>query len=101
MRKPEMTGHERIEALYNKQPQDRVPVVHKGYAFCAKHVGIPVASVYRDPRASFECQKKTYEDFGFDGGPFYTFVAYGAGEFGGKIEYKKDENAFGPSSCLT
>lgn len=96
MKKSEMTGHERIEALYRKEMTDRVPVVHKGYAFCAKHVGIPVASVYRDPKASFECQKKTYADFGFDGGPFYTFVAYGAGEFGGKIEYKKDENSFGP-----
>lgn len=96
MRKEEMTGHERVEALYYKKPTDRVPVVHKGYAFCARHVGIPVASVYRDPKASFDCQKKTYADFGFDGGPFYTFISYGAGEFGGKIEYKKDENSFGP-----
>ncbi|MEA5050465.1 MAG: uroporphyrinogen decarboxylase family protein [Oscillospiraceae bacterium] len=96
MRKAEMTGHERVEALYSKKPTDRVPVVHKGYAFCAKHVGIPVADVYKDPKASFECQKQTYADFGFDGGPFYTFIAYGAGEFGGKIEYKKDPNSFGP-----
>ena len=91
-----MTGHERIEALYRRELTDRVPVVHKGYAFCAKHVGIPVADVYKNVQASYHCQKKTYEDFGFDGGPFYTFVAYGAGEFGGNIEYKKDPNAFGP-----
>lgn len=96
MKKSEMTSYERIEALYNKQLTDRVPVVHKGYSFCAKHVGIPVAEVYKDPKASFECQKKTYQDFGFDGGPFYTFISYGAGEFGGTIEYKKNPDSFGP-----
>jgi uroporphyrinogen decarboxylase len=90
-----MTGNERIEALYRSQPTDRVPVVHKGYAFCAKHAGIPTAAIYRDPEASYECQERTYADFGFDGGPFYTFVAYGAGEFGGVIEYLKGDS-FGP-----
>jgi uroporphyrinogen decarboxylase len=90
-----MTGHERIEALYRKKMTDRVPVVHKGYSFCAKHTGIPLADVYKNPEASYRCQERTYADFGFDGGPFYTFVAYGAGEFGGTIEYLKD-SSFGP-----
>lgn len=95
MGKDQMTGHERIEALYVKQPTDRVPVVHKGYSFCAKHAGIPLSDVYKNPRASYKCQEQTYTDFGFDGGPFYTFVAYGAGEFGGTIEYLKG-NSYGP-----
>jgi uroporphyrinogen decarboxylase len=90
-----MTGQERIDALYRKKDTDRVPVVHKGYSFCAKHVGIPLADVYRNPEASYRCQETTYSDFGFDGGPFYTFLAYGASEFGGKIKYPGD-NSFGP-----
>ena len=98
MRKDEMTGHERIEALYYKKPTDRVPVVHKGYAFCARHVGIPVASVYRDPKASFECQKKTYADFGFDGGPFYTFISYGAGA--AEPHHVSDGTCVKPGDCI-
>ncbi|MDR1019648.1 MAG: hypothetical protein LBL73_02735 [Synergistaceae bacterium] len=90
-----MTGRERIEALYAKQPTDRTPVVHKGYSFCARHVGIPLSDVYKNPVSSYMCQERTYADFGFDGGPFYTFVAYGAGEFGGVIEYLKGDS-YGP-----
>ncbi|MDR3164200.1 MAG: hypothetical protein LBU13_01315 [Synergistaceae bacterium] len=94
-KKDQMTHGERIEALYTGQRTDRVPVVHKGYSFCARHVGIPLSDVYKNPGASYRCQAQTYADFGFDGGPFYTFVAYGAGEFGGVIEYLKGES-FGP-----
>lgn len=95
-KKDQMTGLERIEAMYQMKPTDRVAVVHKGYSFCARYTGIPVADIYREPQKSYDCQEQTFRELGFDGSPFYTFVAYGAGEFGGKIEYKKNPNSFGP-----
>lgn len=96
-RKDQMTARERIEALYHRQLTDRVPVIHKGYAFCAKNVGYAVSDIYDNPRKSFDAQKYTFQQYGFDGGPFYTFIAYGAGEFGGEITYPRDREAFGPS----
>ncbi len=95
--KERMTGKERMEALYRRELTDRVPIMHKGYAFCAKNVGYPVADIYENPKKSFEAQKYTFDQYGYDGGPFYTFMAYGAYEFGGEVQYPKDRAAFGPS----
>jgi uroporphyrinogen-III decarboxylase len=96
-RKEQMTGKERIEALYQRKLTDRVPIVHKGYAFCARNVGYHVAEIYNNPKKSFAAQEYTFEQYGFDGGPFYTFIAYGAGEFGGEIKFPEDKADFGPS----
>ncbi|QOX62267.1 hypothetical protein FRZ06_02285 [Anoxybacterium hadale] len=92
----QMTSRERIAALYRRELTDRVPFMHKGYAFCAKHTGIDLSDIYRDPHKSFEAQKRIFETIGMDGGPFYTFIAYGAGEFGGTIRYPKTQASYGP-----
>lgn len=95
-RQLEMTGRERIEALYRREPTDAVAYIHRGYGFCAKNVGFPVADIYESPEKSYEAQVRTIEQYDSDGTPFYTFVSYGAWEFGGTIEWPDDRWGSGP-----
>lgn len=92
-----MTSAERITALHKGESVDRVPFVHKGYVFCAKMTGIPVADIYENPQTSFDAQDKTFEMFNADGTPFYTFSAYGSWEFGGAVRWPEDRMSSGPS----
>lgn len=97
-RKAEMTNEERLWALCNRKPVDRVPLVHKGYGFCAKNAGIKKADIYRDPKTSFRAQYHTMEQYGAVRSPFYTFVSYGAYEFGGEIHWPAEsDNSASPS----
>lgn len=92
-----MNSQERVEALYRRKPQDRVTFYHRGYGFCAKNVGFPIADIYENPEKSFIAQARTAEQYGSDATPFYTFVSYGAWEFGGEIKYPDDRMGSGPS----
>lgn len=96
-KRDQMTSLERIEAIAKGQAVDRVPFVHKGYVFCAKMTGAPVADIYDNPESSFETQKHTFEMFGCDGTPFYTFSAYGSWEFGGEVKWPDDRMGSGPT----
>ncbi|MGD8622418.1 MAG: hypothetical protein PVH60_10710, partial [Anaerolineales bacterium] len=88
---------DRIENLYQHRPLDRVAFVHRGYGFCAKNVGFPIADIYEDPSKSYTAQDRTIEQYESDGTPFYTFVSYGAWEFGGDIAWPDDRYGSGPS----
>ena len=90
------TSKERMAALYQRQPVDRVAFIHRGYGFCAKNVGYPIADIYEDPKTSFDAQMGTIEQYQSDGTPFYTFVSYGAWEFGGEIAWPDDRIGSGP-----
>jgi uroporphyrinogen decarboxylase len=92
----EMTSKERMEALYDREPTDTIVYVHRGYGFCAKNVGFAIADIYEHPQKSFEAQMRTIEQYESDGTPFYTFVSYGAWEFGGTIEWPEDRWGSGP-----
>jgi uroporphyrinogen decarboxylase len=92
-----MSSQERIAALYSRQPVERVPFVHRGYGFSAKNVGFPIADIYENPVKSFEAQTWTAEMYGSDATPWYTFVSYGAWEFGGDINWPADRFESGPS----
>lgn len=92
-----MSQNERIHALMNRESVDGVPFVHKGYSFCAQNVGVPKADIFEFPETSFNAQKWTMEQYNAEIAPFYTFVAYGAWEFGGEIAWPQDRWASGPS----
>jgi len=92
-----MIQNERIEALLNREAIDCVPFVHKGYSFCASNVGIPKADIFEFPLKSYQAQLWTMEQYHAEQAPFYTFVAYGAWEFGGEIAWPEDRWASGPS----
>lgn len=87
----------RIRKLYGRETPDRVAYVHRGYGFCAKNVGFPIADIYEDPQKSYIAQDRTIEQYRSDGTPFYTFVSYGAWEFGGQIAWPDDRYGSGPS----
>jgi uroporphyrinogen decarboxylase len=88
---------DRIQKLYDREPLDRVAFVHRGYGFCAKNVGFPIADIYEDPQKSYTAQDRTIKQYRSDGTPFYTFVSYGAWEFGGEIAWPDDRYGSGPS----
>lgn len=92
----EMTGQERLKALYNREPTECVAYVHRGYSFCAGNTGFARADIYDDPQKSFDAQMWTIDQYNSDGSPFYTFVSYGAWEFGGTIEWPDDRWGSGP-----
>jgi uroporphyrinogen decarboxylase len=92
-----MTQNERIEALLERQPIDCVPFVHKGYSFCAVNTGIAKADIFEFPERSYQAQAWTMQQYGAEIAPFYTFVSYGAWEFGGEITWPEDRWASGPS----
>jgi len=96
-KKASMTQNERIDALLNRKPIDGVPFAHKGYSFCASNVGIPKADIFEFPEKSYQAQLWTMEQYHAEQAPFYTFVAYGAWEFGGEIAWPEDRWASGPS----
>jgi len=89
--KDRMTPTERVAALLNGQPIDRVPVFPFALGFCAKNVGYPIAVMYEDPKRSFEAQLWTQEMYGWDCPPFYGYASYGSWEFGGPIEFPSSE----------
>ncbi|KAA3647707.1 MAG: hypothetical protein DWQ07_01615 [Chloroflexi bacterium] len=91
-----MSGRERMQALFNREPLDYVTYVHRGYSFCANNAGVAKADIYDDPQKSFDAQMWTNEQYNSDGSPFYTFVSYGAWEFGGTIEWPDDRWGSGP-----
>ena len=92
-----MTSQDRIKALYGRKPVDRVAFIHRGYGFCARNVGYAIADIYEDPQKSFDAQRWTLDQYGSDGTPFYTFVSYGAWEFGGEIAWPDDRYGSGPT----
>lgn len=96
-RQDRMTQAERIEALYSRKKVDRLPYVLRGYGFSARNVGYPIADIYENPSKSFEAQSWTAEMYGSEATPWYTFVSYGAWEFGGTIKWPADRYESGPS----
>ncbi len=78
-------AHDRIQALLKGETPDRVPLYPFLLGFCARNVGYPVASIYNDARKSFDAQRWTLEQYGFDWVPMYGYASYGTWEFGGEV----------------
>jgi uroporphyrinogen decarboxylase len=81
-----MTSKERIQAILADEPVDRVPHFPFLLGFCAKNLGQPIATIYRNAEKSFDAQMKTFEQYGIDWGPIYGYASYGTWEFGGEVE---------------
>lgn len=87
-----MSQEERLAAICDRRETDGIPFIHKGYGFCAKNYGIRKADIYTNPELSFNAQMLTMEQYGAVKEPFYTFVSYGALEFGGEIAYPEESS---------
>lgn len=92
-----MTSSERLTALIEGKPVDRVPFLSFILGFCAKNAGYPVATIYSDPEKSLQAQIYTREQYGYDSEPFYGYASYGGWEFGGEIKLPEGEYEQAPS----
>jgi uroporphyrinogen decarboxylase len=97
MKQDRMTPAERLDALLKGKPLDRIPFFSFVLGFCAKNVGYPVHTIYRDPERSFQAQVWTKEQYGYDSDPFYGYASYGGWEFGGEIKFPEGEYEQAPS----
>jgi uroporphyrinogen decarboxylase len=97
MKQDRLTRAERLNALLEGRPLDRVPLFSFALGFCARNVGFPVADIYRDPEKSFQAQEWTREQYSYDSDPFYGYASYGGWEFGGEIKYPDGEYEQAPS----
>ncbi|MGD9143803.1 MAG: uroporphyrinogen decarboxylase family protein [Dehalococcoidia bacterium] len=96
-RRDMMTSTERIDALLQGKPLDRVPYFSFILGFCARNVGFPVSAIYSEPEKSFRAQMWTREQYGYDSEPFYGYASYGGWEFGGEIKLPDGEYEQAPS----
>ena len=80
-----MTSKERMEALFQNQPLDRVPVLGSWFmwAHIAKLNGMTITDIYEFPQKSIEAQRYANEMYGLDGGTVYILTDFGSWEFGG------------------
>jgi uroporphyrinogen decarboxylase len=96
-RQDKMTEKERLEALLNRQPVDRVSFDTFTSAFAAAMVGYSKVDIYEDPEKAFWAKLRTQEMFGAWGFIPYSGGAPCAREFGGKVEMPTSEYAMAPS----
>jgi len=92
IRQDEMTSAERLGALIDGKPIDRVPITNFGMReFSALNVGYTIADSYCDPEKSVYAQVRTMEQYGFQLEPNLAYASYGAWEFGGEIRMPESE----------
>ena len=92
-----MTGKERLEALLNRQPVDRVAFNPFASSFAAAMTGYSKSAMYDDVEKAFEARSRTHEMF--DGWHYIFFHggAFGAREFGGEVKMPTSEYAMAVS----
>lgn len=88
---------ERVSALLEGKPVDRISFFTFTLGFCARNLGYPLSAIYSDPEKSFFAQLWTQEQYGFDSQPFYGYASYGGGEFGGEIKLPSGDYEQAPS----
>ena len=101
-RQEHMTSIERVNALLNGKPVDRVTVWLwlLSSPFAARNVGYSVASSYSDPEMSFWSQVWTREMYGSDDIPRPTFggTVSNTWAFGGEIKLPSGEYSQAPTA---
>jgi uroporphyrinogen decarboxylase len=91
LRKDRMTKNERIVALLNRQPVDRIPVLEWSFGFSTVYQGLSIADFYNNPQKNFNAVTQTAQEFGWMDSPFMVYAAVGAWEFGGEIKWPSGE----------
>ena len=75
-----MIPADRVSALLERRPVDRVPFFPLAQGFCAVNAGYPIANMHNDPQTSLEAQLRTRDKYDYDGPPFYRYATYGTWE---------------------
>jgi uroporphyrinogen decarboxylase len=92
LKQDRMTSLERMDALFNYQKPDRVPVGAMSTGFNTINAGFKVADAYADPDKSFKAMMWTTEQYGWDPIPQYAgHTVLGAWDFGGEVRMPQGE----------
>lgn len=82
-----MTGYERMKAMLEGQPVDRLPLTPITMMFAADQVGIPYGEYATDHRKLVEAQLYTAEKFGFDSVMSISDPAREAADLGAAVRF--------------
>ena len=77
LKQDRMNTGERMKALFEGRPIDRVPLYPFILGFCARNVGHPIRCIYEESGKSFDVQRRTLDQYDFDWGPMYGYASYG------------------------
>lgn len=103
LRKDRLTDEERLEALWNREKPDRVPIWPLPLGFSTLNVGCSINDFYTEPKKSADARRWTCEQYGWQPTILClgALTAFPAEEFGGEIEWPTAERAQAPSVALT
>ena len=103
LRKDGLTDEERMEALWNRERPDRVPIWPTALAFATLNVGYSLNDYYADPKKSVDAQRWTCEQYGWHPTIIYeaALTAFPAEEFGGEVKWPSGEFAQAPTVSRT
>jgi len=98
-----LTDEERLEALWNREKPDRVPIWPLPLGFATLNVGYSINDFYTDPKRSAEAQRWTCEQYGWQPTILClgALTAFPAEEFGGAIKWPTAERAQAPTVART
>ena len=87
LRQDKMTHRERMEALYNYQKPDRVPLLELANIFMMVNVGYTKTELQTHPRKAFDAWQWTCEQYGWETEPHNCLeVVLGSWNFGAKMK---------------
>jgi uroporphyrinogen decarboxylase len=93
LRADRLSHEERMEAIWNRQTPDRIPIWPFAVSFNALNVGYTINDSYTNPKKSIDSQRWTCEQYGWH--PTMLFVgasaSFPAFEFGGEIKWPTGE----------
>jgi len=95
LRQDSMTKDERMIALLNRQPLDRVPVWGFSIGFPAVNVGYAISDMYSDPQKAFDAMTWTTEQYGLQDIPWISWPMMGRGRI------KMPDSEFSQSPSIT
>lgn len=88
-----MTSQERIKALLNRQPVDRVPFYSLSLGFSTLNAGYTIADAYNDMPKASAAQDWAMEQYNWDEWNTAGYASFGPWEFGGEIKWPYGEFA--------
>jgi len=91
-----MTSQERMTALLNRQPVDRVPFYSLAFGFCTLNAGHTIADAYTNMPLFSEAYAGAIEQYGWDEYTNAGYAAFGPWEFGGGVKWPSGEFAQSP-----
>jgi uroporphyrinogen decarboxylase len=96
--KERLTDEERMEALWNRQKPDRVPMMFMATGFSGLNVGYTIQDMYTDPKKRIDSKCWTCEQYGWHPSQSYSLsgTSFPAEEFGGQVKPPTSEFSQAP-----